>query len=64
MGYVVCIDDFWIHVAIGKEKKMVKAKFTDIFCESWSSFLSNEIGKGWNLDVGFFTPSYWKKVVA
>lgn len=28
IGYVVCIDDMWFHVLVGKEKRRVKAKFT------------------------------------
>jgi len=32
VGYVVCIDDQWLHVVLGKEKRKIKAKFTDFFC--------------------------------
>ena len=40
IGYVVCIDDFYVHVIVGKEKKKrVKVKFQQAFNEGWSAFI-------------------------
>lgn len=49
-------------MAVGKAKRIFKVKFTALFNEKWSAFLSREMGVGWNLEVGFYTPSFWKQV--
>lgn len=63
VGYVVGIDDNWIHVILGKGKRKEKVRFTDLFCESWQIFLSKQVGKCWNLQLTYYTPSYWKKAI-
>jgi hypothetical protein len=60
VGYVVCIDDQWVHVVVGKEKRREKVRFTEAFNECWGSALSSEPGKCWNMEVGYFTPTYWR----
>lgn len=63
VGYVVGIDDHWIHVILGKEKRKSRVRFTDLYNESWENNLSKDLGKGWNLEVSYYTPSYWKPAI-
>lgn len=63
VGYVVGIDDHWIHVILGKEKRRSRVRFTDLYNESWENNLSKELGKGWNLEVSYYTPTYWKPAI-
>ena len=60
---MVCIDDNWVYVVVGKEKRKMRAKFTEVFSEKWEFFLARDVGTCWNLDVGYFTPTYWKKAI-
>ena len=64
MGYVVGVDDFWVHVAVGKGRPQIwKVPFSMAFAEEWGSYLSSEVGKGWDGEVSFFTPNYWKATI-
>lgn len=60
---MVCIDNHWIHVILGKEKRRAKIRFTDLYNESWGSYLMKDVGSCWNLEVSYYTPTYWKKSI-
>ena len=62
-GYIVAIDDIWFEVVVGKEGQRVRAKFSELYNESWSISLATEPGKCWDGEVGFYTPTYWKGVL-
>lgn len=64
VGYVICVDDIWIHVMVGKEKRRSKVRFTDAFAEGWSTYLNKEPGKCWDAEVGYYIPTFWKAALA
>jgi hypothetical protein len=63
IGYVTAIDDQWIHVIVGKNKRKSRLRFLDLFNENWEMYLSKDLGKAWNLEVSYYTPSYWKLAI-
>jgi hypothetical protein len=62
-GFIVGIDDSIVHVMVGIEQKSYRVRFHEVFNENWIGFLAVEEGKTWNLEVSYFSPTYWKKAV-